>query len=113
LLGASRYEKTKLILLASTAISSASGRWSALTISRQCRLVDSRHIELWSGDRFLVRLEHKPEKAACLAACLILKRHCRLVLPRSFTLIGTACDTARYSVARFLFGAFAASSGLN
>jgi hypothetical protein len=40
------------------------------------------------------------------------KRHCRPVLPRSVTLIGTA---ARYReiFGHFLFGAFAASSGLN
>jgi hypothetical protein len=35
------------------------------------------------------------------------KRHCRLIVPRSVTLIGTAPDAAKYSSARFLFGAFA------
>jgi hypothetical protein len=35
------------------------------------------------------------------------KRHCRLIVPRSVTLIGTAPDAARYSTARFLFGGFA------
>jgi hypothetical protein len=35
------------------------------------------------------------------------KRHCRLIVRRSVTLIGTAPDAAKYSSARFLFGAFA------
>jgi hypothetical protein len=34
------------------------------------------------------------------------KRHCRLIAPRSVTLIGTAPDAVRYSIARFLFGGF-------
>jgi hypothetical protein len=35
------------------------------------------------------------------------KRHCRLIVRRSVTLIGTAPDAAKYSSARFLFGGFA------
>ena len=34
------------------------------------------------------------------------KRHCRLIVRRSVTLIGTAPDAARRSSARFLFGGF-------
>src|ERR1700682_2537659 len=33
--------------------------------------------------------------------------HCRLIVPRSVTLIGSAPDAARYSSASFLFGNFA------
>lgn len=32
----------------------------AEAIEQARRLVDSQDIELWSGDRFIVRLEHRP-----------------------------------------------------
>jgi hypothetical protein len=32
----------------------------AEAIEQAQKLVDSQDIELWSGDRFIVRLEHKP-----------------------------------------------------
>ena len=32
----------------------------AEAIEQAQRLVESQDIELWSGDRFIVRLEHKP-----------------------------------------------------
>jgi hypothetical protein len=42
-----------------------------------------------------------------LSSFIQTKRYCRLIVPRSVTLIGTAPDAARYSTARFLFGSFA------
>jgi hypothetical protein len=41
------------------------------------------------------------------------KRHCRLIVRRSVTLIGTAPDAAKYSSARFLFGAFASMGNVD
>jgi hypothetical protein len=32
----------------------------AKAIEQARRLTDSQDVELWSGDRFIVRLEHKP-----------------------------------------------------
>lgn len=37
---------------------SCSGDAEAIEQAR--RLIDSQDIELWSGDRFIVRLEHRP-----------------------------------------------------
>jgi hypothetical protein len=82
-------------------------------IAKAKRLVDSHDIELGAAtaSSFGWNISRRRPPVGGLFH-FESKRHCRPVLPRSVTLIGTA---ARYReiFGHFLFGAFAASSGLN